>query len=44
MFNINEDEGENVEVERIDDPAEEHGPEGAPLITRDLAIPGQLCD
>ena len=41
LLDVDDDEREDVEVERVDDPAKEHGPEGAPLIARDLPIPGQ---
>ena len=34
LLDVDEDEGEDVEVERVDDPPEEHRPEGAPLIAR----------
>ena len=39
LLDVDDDEGEDVEVERVDDPAEEDGPERAPLIARDLPIP-----
>ena len=41
LLDVDDDEGEDVEVERVNDPAEEHRPEGAPLIARDLPVPGK---
>ena len=40
LLDVDEDEGEDVEVERVDDPPEEHRPERAPLILGDLPVPG----
>ncbi len=40
VLDVDQDEGHDVEVERIDDPSEKHRPEGAPLIAADLSIPG----
>ncbi len=37
LLNVDDDEGEDVEVERIDDPAEKDCPERAPLGWRDIA-------
>jgi hypothetical protein len=39
LLNVDDDEREDVEVERIDDPSEEHGPERPPLVARDLTVP-----
>src|SRR5439155_16041901 len=42
LLNVDQDEGGDREVERVDDPAEKDGPEGAPLIARDLRVPRHL--
>jgi hypothetical protein len=43
LLNVDQDEGEDVEVERIDDPAQKDGPERTPLVRCDLPVPGTVA-
>ncbi len=42
LLNVDDDERKDVEIERIDDPSQEHGPERPPLLAGDLTVPGTL--